>query len=293
MAQKYFNKFSKIVYNDQLAIDITKRVKIVDSLYNNPYLFYKYDISDGERADQLSNYYYNDQYMTWLIYISNNIVDPYYDWYMDDDTFNGVMQKKYGISSYVLQNKIHHYTNNWYQEQNLTLTEYAALQETHHKYWQPVYDQNSDRVLKYVRVKSDWKINTNSVIKYNCNGNNFIKDEIVKIVFNNNVIPGKAQVVFSNTSSLVVHHVSGTLYTSESVSITGSSHIYGIDSHSNVVFTAVTNLVNNIEVGEEVYWDAVSVYDYEREKNETNKSIRVVDKKYSTQFAQSLENLLK
>mgnify|MGYP001600190963 CR=1 FL=1 len=85
---KYFEKFPVISYANTAARDITRRTAILSSIYSNPTLYYPYQIEQFERPDNISDRYYNDQYMDWILYMTNKIVDLYYDWYMDDNTFN-------------------------------------------------------------------------------------------------------------------------------------------------------------------------------------------------------------
>ena len=49
--ETYFSKFPLISYSNSVAIDITKRVKLLDRVSGNPFAFFPYDISNGERAD--------------------------------------------------------------------------------------------------------------------------------------------------------------------------------------------------------------------------------------------------
>ena len=50
MADRYFDKFPVITYNDNKVVDITNRVALLDRVSRNPYIFYPYDLSDQERA---------------------------------------------------------------------------------------------------------------------------------------------------------------------------------------------------------------------------------------------------
>ena len=291
MAEKYFAKFPIIAYANNAAVNIVERAKLTNSVFNNPYLYYKYDISDGQRPDNFADVYYNDQYMDWLLYLSNKIVDPYYDWYMSDDVFNAYLLKKYNITTLygltALQNKVYNYVNNWYKGERISISEYNSLPTNHHRYWQPIYGQ-TDNIIGYVRFGADWTLNTNAIVSYSVNTDAvFIKDEVVSINFNGTHI-GKGQVLFSNTSYITVNHLSG--YTHETPGV--SSYIYGTDSGSNVIFTAVTSIANNIASGEEIYWDAVSIYDHERNRNESKKSIKVLDRSYSMQIAEALTKIL-
>ena len=67
---KYFNNFPIITYNSKPAVDITKRVVMLNYALKNPYLFYPYEIIANERPDQFSNRYYEDQYKSWILYLS-------------------------------------------------------------------------------------------------------------------------------------------------------------------------------------------------------------------------------
>ena len=116
---------------------------------------------------------------------------------------------------------------------------------------------------------------------------NFIKDEIVSINYSANNV-GKAQILASNSTSVVVQHTSGDIFDTPS----GSSYIYGTESGANVIFTAVTSIANNINAGEESYWDPVSIYEYERGNNEAKKSIRLLNRSYSMQLSTNLSKIL-
>ncbi len=82
-------------------MDITERAALVNSLYTNRLdIFYPYDVRQGERPDNIAERYYDDQYQAWILYLTNQITDPYDQWYKPPDAFNHFINKKYG--SYVL-----------------------------------------------------------------------------------------------------------------------------------------------------------------------------------------------
>ena len=84
---RYFNNFPVINYSNTAAVDITKRIVFLNNVLKNPYLFYPYEIDSYERAEQFSYRYYSDQYKDWVVYLGNQVVDPYYEWYLDYETF--------------------------------------------------------------------------------------------------------------------------------------------------------------------------------------------------------------
>lgn len=95
MAGEYFDKLPEITYNGVLVRDITRRVSFLKQAINNPYVLLPYTIKEGERAEDLAYYYYGNPNYAWLIYLANNIVDPYNEWPLDEDTFNYYIMDKY------------------------------------------------------------------------------------------------------------------------------------------------------------------------------------------------------
>jgi len=72
----------------------------------------------------------------------------------------------------------------------------------------------------------------------------------------------------------------------------GTSYIYGRESGTNTSFTTSVCVANNINFDEEVYWKPLSFYDYENERNEYNKSIRLLDNRYSRIAVNNLKDLM-
>jgi len=95
----YFKYFPTIVYDDQQVTDITRRVKINDTLMNDPYLFLPYTINNDDRPEDVAYYYYGDVNKVWLVYLANNIVDPYTQWVLKNDDFEKTIRKKYELSA--------------------------------------------------------------------------------------------------------------------------------------------------------------------------------------------------
>lgn len=93
----YFKYFPTIVYDEQRVTDITRRVKINDTLLNNPYLFLPYTVNNDDRPEDVAYYYYGDVNKVWLVYLANNIVDPYTQWVLKNDDFEKTIRKKYAI----------------------------------------------------------------------------------------------------------------------------------------------------------------------------------------------------
>jgi hypothetical protein len=314
MAEKYFEKFNRILYRDKLAVNLLQRTTMLTNVMQNPYLFYPFDISNNQRPDQLSDSYYNDEYMSWILYMSNGVIDPYYDWYLSTEELEQYLLKKYNVDTiYKLTQKVKFYRNNWYGSDNLSTSDYEALivnSPTLLKYWEPVYN-GSFKPVYYQRVQQDWIVATNNIVTYVVdNGADFIKDEIVTINFNDtDNHSGRGQVAGFTNTTVIVQHTSGFVIPGADGTITGSSSITGSESGASAIISSGSAFLIDkgrgyddngdlildrlISIDEIEYWSPVYIYDYENELNEKNKSIRVLNSSYAPQMAINLKNLLK
>jgi hypothetical protein len=266
---------------------------VLSSTYNNPALYYPYDIQQGERSDNIADRYYKDQYKSWILYLTNKVVDPYHDWYLDETTFQQFISKKYGSLANATS-KVKFYRNNWYSDTNrLSIAAYDALDGSLKSFYQPVYadPELAIRLLGYIRKQEDWKKATNNIVQFNADGSDFINDEIVDVY--NGTSPGASiigsgQVCFRSDTVTKIQHTTGTVTETPT-----TFRLVGRESRASKTYTTVTLLVNNIPALQLNYWDPVYYYDYENEIDERNKSIRVLDAQYSGQISKELKNLLR
>jgi len=96
---KYFENFPTINYNGRRVKDITRRSAFLTAVQNNPYVYYPYTVSSNERAEDVARFYYGSVDYVWLIYLANNIMDPYHEWPMNENTFNDYLVDKYAEQS--------------------------------------------------------------------------------------------------------------------------------------------------------------------------------------------------
>jgi hypothetical protein len=285
MTSKYFQTFPIINYSNNQVVDITKRVVVQEKVIKNPYVYYPYEITDNERADQLSNSYYEDPYKSWIIYLSNKITDPYYEWYLQYNEFEEFVKTKYGSMDNAI-NKISYYANDWVSSEDISVSAYDALTASQQNYWEPLYSV-SGSISSYTRKKIDWKRNTNRIVSYQVSNTSFINDELCHVVFGSNTAAG--QVVAANNGTLYLQHVIGN-YDGPYVS---GSYVYGLESGVNTSITSTINVVStNIPAEEQVYWKEVSYFTYETERNEYFKSLTILDKAYSDITYENLRTLM-
>jgi hypothetical protein len=96
MAVNYFKNFPVVQYDQQAVRNIILKAKIAKNLVESYDAFYPYTIKTGETPTSLSYDYYGTIDYVWLIFIANDIVDPYYDWPLDQEVFDQFIIKKYG-----------------------------------------------------------------------------------------------------------------------------------------------------------------------------------------------------
>ena len=108
---KFFNEFPRIDYNlsgvngNTIEVtDIFRRVKARSKLADNVTLFDKYDVTEGERPEDVAYKAYGDSDYFWVVTLINNIVNRYYDWPLDEYNF-----QQYVADKYANPDAVHHY----------------------------------------------------------------------------------------------------------------------------------------------------------------------------------------
>ena len=104
----YFSDFPQIEYQGKIARNLISRPKIKETLLNNPTAIYDYTVSNDLRPDQVAHLYYGDSELLWLIFLANNMTDPYYSWPLTQSQFKEHLVAKYG-SLATAQSTIKHY----------------------------------------------------------------------------------------------------------------------------------------------------------------------------------------
>lgn len=120
------SKFDVVKYGDYHLTNILRKAQPIKNIINNVGVLYDYVIKDGERADTIAFDYYGSSTYTWLIYITNDIFDPYYQWPLTPTEFYDYITTKYG-DYYQTQIDIKHYSH---PDKDYTVTPYTFSQWT-------------------------------------------------------------------------------------------------------------------------------------------------------------------
>lgn len=280
----YFTKFPLVSYSNNVAIDITRKVKFVENSRQNPYLFFPYTIQHNERADQIADKTYDDPYYDWMIYLANEIVDPYYGYYLNETEFDNLLIKKYGSIENSFE-KVMYWRNNWDLSDEITIAAFNALVPERKKYWTPVFRDERGVILSYKRKQNDWSFNTNRLVKYVVSGNHTFQYDEMVVIKDGSTVVGQGEIEYANKNNIILKNVQNTYnYIGTMSSRTGTSSV-SITSATDIQGTGITPL-------ELAYYSPVNAYEFEREKNEYNKTLILTRPEHAYDVNEYIEQLL-
>lgn len=92
----FFTNFPEIVYDGRLMKDLSVATIIKSKIKNNPNLFFYYLVEDYETPESLAFDFYGQTHYNYIIMLMNDIVDPFYDWYIPANELEIYCERKYG-----------------------------------------------------------------------------------------------------------------------------------------------------------------------------------------------------
>lgn len=283
----YFSNYPIINYLDNPAINILASVKVRDVVKNNVNVFYPYVVKDGERADHIAADYYGDARYSWLVYLANDIIDPYYQWPLSTNEFKKFIIKKYGTTEDATL-QILFYRVNWYgDDQMLSEAAFDSITPvSRKKYWKPVIGAN-DQIIHYVRKPIDYIVETNKIISLTVDSTTGLQvgERIRQFDGSLNVTGTGFIKTILDSTTIILHSISGVFTTTAYLT-------RSFKSVKTLVVSSVTTLSTDIPSDESIYWEAVTAYDYESELNEAKKHIRVIDVSYVDEIEKEMAALL-
>jgi len=106
----YFRQFEQGYYDlkgdgkEKLVTDLMTRVKVREKIIDEASLYDKYDVPSGERPEDTAFKHFGSSQYHWVILMTNNITDAYYEWPMSEQTFETFL-----IDKYAEPGAVHHY----------------------------------------------------------------------------------------------------------------------------------------------------------------------------------------
>ncbi len=218
--------------------NILSRAKIIKKVAANPYSYYDYAVKNDERPDKIANGYYGSPFYSWIVYLSNRIIDPYYGWLLDNDTFQEFIIEKYG-SLPNADRQVVGWRVNWDIDFSImSAANWANLPNSNQKYWKPINGVNF-AITGYDRAQLNWQVFTNyfQQIYLNSNVSSISVGDLISTQLQNNIV-STAQVysVQPSTNSIITIHNQGNL---------GSLLQYSVLTPANVINGEVLNASNS------------------------------------------------
>ena len=108
----YFSNFPLMAYDIKgdkgykLVPDILRRVKLRANIRNGMFMFDNYDVKEGETPEIVASKWFGDAEYHWVILMTNNITDRYYEWPLTQPQFQTHLEDKYGVGNI---DAVHHY----------------------------------------------------------------------------------------------------------------------------------------------------------------------------------------
>lgn len=287
----YFENFKILQYSNTFCRSIISRTTLTKEALRAATTYYPYEAKEGDRPDIISHLYYGKPSSEWLLFFANDIVDPYYDFYLSEEQLTQHIISKYD-SLAKAQSYIKHYEVNWASDDSRkTISEYNLLLSNStvnlKNYWQPVVD-SLDRIIYYIRKPLDTTVNTNKVISFQTVSlnvaSNFQLGEIVYQV-NSGIVSARGEILSIDGNKLYVKNVQGTF--------SALLPVVGQETSFSTNITNVSTVAENLHPQEAVYWTPISFYDYEVEENNKRKSMQVIDRTYLDVAENNLKKLMK
>ena len=283
----YFNKIPSITYNGYTCKNLLARAAISSETKANKQIFYPYTMQNEMRVDQLADRYYDSSEYTWIVWYSNDTVDPYYDYPLTQNEFERFITDKYG-SVEEAQRKIYYYRVDWSNDAAiLSISQFESLSGSFKKYYDPIV--NADLTLVgYRRKREDDTVATNRVLSLSVSNVsnstvNFTAGEEIRIDPTN-----YAFCTASNNTVVTVQHITGS-FTANS---TYTPTITGQESGIQATVTAVNQIAVTSAWTDAIYWSPVTYYEYEEELNERKKEMQLIDVRYASQLDNELQRVM-
>lgn len=279
---RYFGAFPIINYDGYFARNLLSRVgfdKNVKAFNSN---FYPYTVKETDRPDSLSYNYYDNADNEWLIYLVNDIIDPYHDYRLTSEDFDSYITKKYGgITEASRQTAF--YRNNWESDdQVITVAAYTAKTEKEKFFWEPVIGYVGE-ILGYQRKQSNVIVSTNMIVELTTAEQDTQPTVGERLMIDSS---NYGTVISGNTTAVVVQHVVGTFPDSAYTATAETSNV-------SISVTGSTTIQESLDSDIQSYFSPVSMYTYEIEKNEQKKHINLLDNRFSAAAEKKISGLLK
>jgi hypothetical protein len=285
----FFDKFPLVRYtvdkkllNEYNAVtNVLFRIGIIkDVMETNVNAYYYYIVRDGDRPEILAEQIYGSAEAHWMILYANNIYDPYYDWPMDERTFEKYIIKKYGSLQWAKTN-YHHYEKVVTREnpsaQVITTTRFEVNEK-----------KLTDGIITIIDAETDYGVGEIAYIGPSNESNTFSGQVIA---WNN----ANGQIVLANTNGQAkqTQFLIGSSSSANGTVLKIDLPATPMDAYNTLTDTTdfSTYTVAGKTVFEIISRDRITYFDYESQLNEDKRLIKIIQPQYYNQILSELDNI--
>ena len=80
MSKGLFKNLPLIEYDGKIGRNLMVSSKFVTDTFKNELAFVKYTVKDNESPEEVADYFYGSFFYSWLVFLSNKIVDVHNEW---------------------------------------------------------------------------------------------------------------------------------------------------------------------------------------------------------------------
>lgn len=255
------------------------RVQFSKQSQNNQTIYYPYQLKESDsRLDIVAHKYYKESDYAWLVAMTNNVIDPYYDVGLTNEEFDDYIIGKYGSTNEAMES-IAFWRNDWIADDStIDISTFNGLLDGQKKYYNPVLSFEG-LVIGYERKQDDWTVETNKIMNLAITANTALQTK-ARVQINNDT--ATAVVVFCNTSIMTIKDVQGVVANSGTITT----------NTSTISYSKILNTSFGIDPTEQTYWSPVSNYDYELELNTDKRNIKLLDNRLAQDTVKQMIKLL-
>jgi len=103
---QFFRSIPKTLYtfdfknqSPKVITNIFSRLKVKSSVLTNAFAFNKYQIEDGDTPEIVAYKHYGDPKLHWVICLTNDLIDPQFDFPLSTQSLENYIIKKYNLNA--------------------------------------------------------------------------------------------------------------------------------------------------------------------------------------------------
>ena len=252
----YFKHFPQTTFQGKSIADITRKAKINKVVTDNALDYMSYTIQEGERPEDIAYNYYDDPSLTWLVLMSNNIIDMYTEWPCTTQQVESNIIAKYTAKSGTTGTAVLDWAKNATISANIIH-----------------YKSQFDNSVKLNRTSFVSLGNSHTVTARNILAGNEYTIQLLGDISDDDW-------------ELITGAKDGTTFT---VGYKFTAQING----TNILFADTAKVTGSSLTNPAREFIPVRAYDYEWEANEERRNIQLINKGYVATIQEQLETILK